>query len=89
MTAPQADPLGLGTAPLAGLFRPTDEADARAAFDRAWSLGIRHFDTAPLYGSGLAELRLGEALRDRPRDQFTISTKVGRLRSPCAMPGCH
>jgi D-threo-aldose 1-dehydrogenase len=53
-----------------------------AAIDCAWSLGIRHFDTAPLFGSGLAELRLGEALRDRPRDQFTISTKVGRLLRP-------
>lgn len=84
MTAHQASRIGLGTAPLAGLFRPTDATDARATIDRAWSLGIRHFDTAPLYGSGLAELRLGEALRDRPRDQFTISTKVGRLLRPGA-----
>lgn len=82
MTVRQASRLGLGTAPLAGLYRPTDEAGARATIERAWSLGIRHFDTAPLYGSGLAERRLGEALRDRPRDQFTISTKVGRLLRP-------
>src|ERR1022692_4634983 len=77
MTALQAGRLGLGTAPLAGLFRPRDETDARAAIDCASSLGIRHFDTAPLYGSGLAELRLGEALRDRPRDQCTIRRKSG------------
>jgi D-threo-aldose 1-dehydrogenase len=82
VTASLAARLGLGTAPLAGLFRPVDDAAARDTIDRAWSMGIRHFDTAPLYGSGLGEHRLGEALRGRPRDQFTISTKVGRLLRP-------
>jgi D-threo-aldose 1-dehydrogenase len=74
--------LGLGTAPLAGLFEATDEETARATVDRAWELGIRYFDTAPLYGSGLAERRVGAALRDRPRDEFLLSTKVGRLLRP-------
>jgi D-threo-aldose 1-dehydrogenase len=74
--------LSLGTAPLGGLFTATDDATARATIDRAWELGVRHFDTAPLYGSGLAERRLGEALRSRPRHEFTITTKVGRLLRP-------
>jgi len=71
--------LGLGTAPLGNLYEPVSEADARATVDTAWELGIRDFDVAPLYGHGLAERRLGEALRGRPRDQFRLSTKVGRL----------
>jgi D-threo-aldose 1-dehydrogenase len=74
--------VGLGTAPLAGLYQETDAATARATLDRAWELGVRYFDTAPSYGSGLAEARLGEALRGRPRDEFVISTKVGRLLRP-------
>jgi D-threo-aldose 1-dehydrogenase len=74
--------LGLGTAPLAGLYEATDAETARATVDRAWELGIRYFDTAPLYGSGLAEQRVGAALRDRPRDEFLLSTKVGRLLRP-------
>jgi D-threo-aldose 1-dehydrogenase len=71
--------LGLGCAPLAGLFEPVSDADARAVVDRAWDAGVRTFDTAPLYGSGLSERRVGAALRDRPREQFVLSTKVGRL----------
>jgi D-threo-aldose 1-dehydrogenase len=74
--------LGLGTAPLAGLYEAVDEDDAYAVVDRAWELGIRTFDTAPYYGSGLAEQRLGTALRDRPRNDFVVSTKVGRLLRP-------
>jgi D-threo-aldose 1-dehydrogenase len=76
--------LGLGTAPLAGLYRAVDDETAHAVVARAWELGIRTFDTAPYYGSGLAEQRLGAALRDRPRDAFTVSTKVGRLLRPGA-----
>ncbi len=79
-TAPQW--LGLGTAPLAGLYRAVDERDALAAIERAWELGIRFFDTAPYYGSGLAETRLGLALRGRPRSEFVVSTKVGRRLRP-------
>jgi D-threo-aldose 1-dehydrogenase len=72
-------PLGLGCAPLGGLYSPVSEDDARATIDRAWELGLRAFDTAPLYGSGLSEQRVGAALRERPRHQFILSTKVGRL----------
>jgi D-threo-aldose 1-dehydrogenase len=71
--------IGLGTAPLGGLFAPVSEADAEATIERAWSLGVRFFDTAPLYGFGLAERRLGDFLRRQERDSFAISTKVGRL----------
>ena len=78
--------LGLGTAPLAGLFRPTPESDAAAAIERAYALGIRYFDTAPLYGSGLAEERLGRALLAKPRASFVVSTKVGRLLRAGAPP---
>jgi aryl-alcohol dehydrogenase-like predicted oxidoreductase len=74
--------LGLGTGPLAGLFEAVSADAARATVDRAWEMGIRHFDTAPLYGSGLAEERLGAALAARPRNEFTVSTKVGRLLTP-------
>jgi D-threo-aldose 1-dehydrogenase len=71
--------LGLGTAPLGGLFAPVNDADAEATIAKAWSLGVRYFDTAPLYGFGLAEQRLGSFLRTQPRDSYVLSTKVGRL----------
>jgi len=71
--------LGLGTAPLGGLFAPVSELEAEATIASAWSLGVRYFDTAPLYGFGLAEQRLGRFLRAQPRDSFVLSTKVGRL----------
>ena len=71
--------LGLGTAPLGGLFAPVSDADAEATIAQAWSLGVRYFDTAPLYGFGLAEQRLGNFLRAQPRDSYVLSTKVGRL----------
>ena len=71
--------IGLGTAPLGGLFSPVSDANAEATIERAWSLGVRYFDTAPLYGFGLAERRLGNFLRQQKRDSFAISTKVGRL----------
>lgn len=71
--------LGFGTAPLGNMFRDIPDDEARATVDAAWNDGIRYFDTAPLYGAGLAELRLGEALSERPRDDYVISTKVGRL----------
>jgi D-threo-aldose 1-dehydrogenase len=77
-------PLGLGTAPLAGLYEPVDDDTAHAVVERAWELGIRYFDTAPYYGSGLAEQRLGAALRGKPRDELVVSTKVGRLLAPGA-----
>ena len=71
--------LGLGTAPLGGLFAPVSDVDAEATIAHAWSLGVRYFDTAPLYGFGLAEQRLGRFLRSQPRDSYVVSTKVGRL----------
>ncbi|MEW6146632.1 MAG: aldo/keto reductase [Bradyrhizobium sp.] len=71
--------IGLGSAPLGGLFSPVSDADAQATIARAWSLGVRFFDTAPLYGFGLAERRLGAFLRQQPRESYVISTKVGRL----------
>jgi D-threo-aldose 1-dehydrogenase len=76
--------LGLGTAPLGGLYEAVSDEQAHALVDRAWALGLRFFDTAPLYGSGLAERRLGAALRDRPREEYVLSTKVGRLLRPGA-----
>jgi D-threo-aldose 1-dehydrogenase len=74
--------VGLGTAPLGGLYADVSSGAARATVDTAWDLGIRTFDTAPLYGAGLAEQRLGEALAGRDRDEYTISTKVGRVLKP-------
>ena len=70
---------GLGCAPLGGLYESVSDEQAHATVDRAWELGVRYFDTAPLYGSGLSEQRVGKALRARPRGEFVLSTKVGRL----------
>jgi D-threo-aldose 1-dehydrogenase len=72
-------PLGAGSAPLGNLGSVVPEEVAGACLQAAWDAGIRHYDTAPHYGAGLAEHRLGNALRARPRDAFTLSTKVGRL----------
>lgn len=77
-------PFGFGGAPLGNLFAPIDESAAVAAVRRAYDVGLRHFDTAPHYGHGLSEHRIGEALRGRPRDSFVLSTKVGRLLFPDA-----
>ncbi|MGK5075401.1 aldo/keto reductase [Janthinobacterium sp. ZB1P44] len=71
--------LGFGTAPLGNMFRNIPEEEALATVDAAWESGIRYFDTAPFYGAGLAELRLGAALKQRRRDDYVLSTKVGRL----------
>jgi D-threo-aldose 1-dehydrogenase len=74
--------LGFGTAEIGGLYRAVSDDDAAAVLDHAWALGIRYFDTAPLYGYGNAERRLGRLLADRPRDDFVLSSKVGRLLYP-------
>lgn len=79
--------LGLGSAPLGGLFSAVSEEEAEAVVERAWELGVRFFDTAPLYGSGLAERRLGRVLARKPRDEFVLATKVGRLLRASAPPG--
>ncbi|MBS9806043.1 aldo/keto reductase [Bacillus toyonensis] len=73
--------LGFGTAPLGNMYRNIPEEEAIATVDAAWENGVRYFDTAPLYGSGLAEIRLGEALSKRNRDDYFLSTKVGRIIS--------
>ena len=78
--------LGLGTAPLAGLYRPVREEDALPVIEAAWDSGIRFFDTAPLYGYGLGEQRTGAVLRGKPRADFTLATKVGRLLRADAPP---
>jgi len=73
--------LGFGAAPLGNMFREISEEEAAATVQAAWDQGIRYFDTAPIYGAGLSEQRLGKALAHVPRDQYTLSTKVGRLIS--------
>lgn len=74
--------LGFGTAEIGGLYRPVSDTEAAKVLDHAWSLGIRYFDTAPLYGQGDSERRLGRLLSGQPRDSFVLSTKVGRLLYP-------
>lgn len=76
------DALGLGCASLGNLYRAMSDAQARATVDSAWDCGMRYFDTAPYYGLGLSERRLGDALRDRSREEYRLSTKVGRLLDP-------
>jgi D-threo-aldose 1-dehydrogenase len=71
--------LGFGAAPLGNMFRDIPEAEALATVEAAWNDGIRYFDTAPFYGAGLAEIRLGQALSGKPREDYVISTKVGRV----------
>jgi D-threo-aldose 1-dehydrogenase len=71
--------LGFGAAPLGNMFRNIPEAEALETVKAAWRDGIRYYDNAPFYGAGLAEIRMGEALADMPRDQYVISTKVGRI----------
>jgi D-threo-aldose 1-dehydrogenase len=74
--------VGFGSAPLGNLFREVTAETASAAVEAAWDAGIRYFDTAPHYGIGLAERRLGKALARHPRDEYVVSTKVGRLLVP-------
>ncbi|MGW5192894.1 aldo/keto reductase [Kribbella sp. NPDC004138] len=76
---PDGQRVGLGGAPLGNLLGEVHEADAVAAVDAAWDEGWRYFDTAPHYGLGLAEERLGLGLRSRPRDEYVLSSKVGRI----------
>lgn len=79
--------LGLGTAPLGGLFDAVGDDAAVATVRRAWELGLRLYDTAPLYGYGLAERRLGAGLADRPRAEYVLATKVGRILVPAGSAG--
>ncbi|MBO0596501.1 aldo/keto reductase [Nesterenkonia sp. E16_7] len=73
--------IGFGTAPLGNMFREIPEDEALSTVEAAWDAGIRYFDTAPFYGAGLAEKRLGTVLGKKPRDEFLLSTKVGRYMS--------
>ncbi|MEV8100127.1 aldo/keto reductase [Kitasatospora sp. NPDC085879] len=78
--------LGFGASVIGNLYRVTPSFDAAAAIDAAWGAGIRYFDTAPHYGLGLSERRLGAALQVRPREEYVISSKVGRLLVPNEQP---
>lgn len=82
----RVSPLGFGAAPIGNLYTPLDEDQARAVVDAAWDAGVRYYDTAPHYGLGLSERRLGAALAHRPRTEFTVSTKVGRVLEPHPAP---
>ncbi|WP_416148281.1 aldo/keto reductase [Salipaludibacillus sp. HK11] len=75
----QSGKLGFGTAPLGNMFRDVPEQEALDTVKAAWDNGIRYFDTAPFYGAGLAEMRLGEVLSKYNRDDYVLSTKIGRL----------
>ena len=86
MTSLRVTQLGFGTAPLGGLFQAVTDDDAHRVVEAAWSAGIRFFDTAPQYGNGLAEVRLGAVLSTKPRDQFVLATKVGKLLRAGAPP---
>jgi D-threo-aldose 1-dehydrogenase len=88
-SAVQIATLGFGAAPIGNLYTEVDEAVALAAVAAAHAAGIRHFDTAPYYGYGLSERRLGDGLRGLPRAGYTLSTKVGRrvYDDPGAAPG--
>lgn len=74
--------IGLGTAALGNLYAPVPDLEASRVIEAAWDAGIRFFDTAPYYGFGLSERRVGDALRPHPRPDFSLSTKVGRLLEP-------
>ena len=71
--------LGLGGAPMGGFRATNPDAEATALTDAAYEGGVRYFDTSPFYGYGRSELRMGAALRQRPRDEYVLSTKVGRI----------
>ena len=81
-TGLQLTELGLGVAQFGNLYRETTDEEAASAIDAAWAAGIRYFDTAPHYGVGLSERRLGALLAKYPRDEYVLSTKVGRLLVP-------
>lgn len=71
-----------GTAPIGNIFRPVTEQESTSMINTAWDAGVRFFDTAPMYGHGLAELRTGQNLRWKNRDDFVLASKVGRVLTP-------
>lgn len=78
--------LGLGGTGLGDMYRRNTDEAGKATVDAAWEAGIRYFDTAPHYGAGLSEHRFGQALRNRPRNEYTLSSKVGRILVPSEEP---
>lgn len=74
--------IGLGGAPMGGFRATIPDAEAMALSNAAWDLGVRYYDTSPFYGYGRSELRMGAALREKPREDFVISTKIGRIMHP-------
>ncbi len=76
--------LGFGSAPLGNYLRPLAEQEAEDVVRTAWDSGVRYFDTAPFYGLGLSEMRVGRALAQRARSDFLVGTKVGRVLKPCS-----
>jgi D-threo-aldose 1-dehydrogenase len=81
-TAVSITRLGFGSASIGGLYHPVDDDQAARTIEHAWEIGVRYFDTAPLYGYGTAERRIGRVVGDRPRNEYALSTKVGRLVRP-------
>ena len=81
--------LGLGTATMGGSRIPVTREESEKMVRAAWQAGVRYVDTAPFYGVGAAEHRVGDALRDAPRDAWVLSTKVGRLLRPRRNPRRH
>lgn len=79
---PEVTELGFGAAAIGNLYRPVSDTEARSVIKAAYAGGVRYFDTAPHYGFGLSERRLGDGLRVHPRAELVISTKVGRLLAP-------
>jgi len=75
-------PFAFGAAPIGNIFRPIDEATSDALVQRAWDAGVRFYDTAPMYGHGLSEMRLGHSLRWKNRDDFILASKIGRVLKP-------
>jgi D-threo-aldose 1-dehydrogenase len=73
---------GFGTAPVGNIFREIDDQTSDAMFQNAWDAGIRYYDTAPMYGHGLSELRTGHSLRWKERNDYVLSSKVGRVLHP-------
>ncbi|WP_310886503.1 aldo/keto reductase [Pseudomonas cichorii] len=70
---------GMGGTQIGNIFAPVDDAQAYAVLNQAWEAGVRYFDTSPFYGYGLSEHRLGQFLRSKPRNEYLVSTKVGRV----------
>ena len=78
----EIDTLGFGCAPLGNLYKAIDDAHAESVLETAWNAGFRYYDTAPHYGQGLSERRIGDSLRGREKKDYLLSTKVGRLLTP-------